>query len=97
MSFFKHVEGEACVLVENGVYRQCDLYTRDGYLYAKTSGGFVRLYADGATTKAKMRLDHMSWDGALCRDNLGKLCTPEAKNAKALEPAKTLLLLGGGQ
>lgn len=32
MSFFKQVEGEAAVLVENGVYKQVDLYTRDGYL-----------------------------------------------------------------
>jgi hypothetical protein len=94
MSFFQQVEGEAAVLVENGVYRQCDLYTRDGYLYAKVGSGFVRLMADGATTKAKLRLDHMSWTGDLKRDPLGRLCTPDVKGAKALEPAKVQMLLG---
>lgn len=77
MSFFKHVEGEAAILVQNGVYRQVDLYTRDGYLYAKLANGFVRLMADGATTRAKCRLDFMSWNGGLYRDRMGRLCTGE--------------------
>lgn len=95
MGFFKYVEGEAAILVENGVYRQVDLYTRDGFLYAKTSGGFVRLLADGSTTKAKMRLDRMSWTGALHRDMFGRLCTPEAAGARPLETPWAKLLLGG--
>lgn len=94
MSFFKQVEGEAAVLVESGVYKQVDLYTRDGYLYAKSNGGFVRLMADGSTTKAKQRLDFMTFDGPLMRDALGRLGTTDMKGAKALEPAKAQLLLG---
>lgn len=98
MSFFKHVEGEAAILVENGVYRQVDLYTRDGYLYAKSSGGFVRLKADGSTTKAKLRLEHMSWTGGLYRDTFGSLATHEARLAsdkiKPLEAERQQLLLG---
>lgn len=95
MSFFVHVEGEAAILVENGVYRQVDLYTRDGFLYAKTSGGFVRLMADGSTTKAKMRLEHLSWTGELRRDVLGRLCTVDVSGSKALDASKAQLLLGG--
>ena len=34
MSFFKKVEGDAAVLVANGVFKQVDLYTRDGYVFA---------------------------------------------------------------
>lgn len=94
MSFFQQVEGEAAVLVENGVYRQCDLYARDGYLYAKVGSGFVRLMADGATTKAKCRLDHLSWTGELRRDTLGRLCTVDVSGAKALEPTRRQALLG---
>lgn len=94
MSFFQQIEGEAAVLVENGVYRQCDLYTRDGYLYAKVGSGFVRLMADGATTKTKCRLDHLSWTGDLRRDALGRLCTADVAGSKALEPAKAQMLLG---
>lgn len=95
MSFFKEIEGGAAILVENGVYKQVPLYSRDGYLYAKTGGGFVRLMADASTTKAKLRLDFMSFDQPLFRDPLGRLCTSEAKGAKPLEPPKAKLLLGG--
>jgi len=95
MSFFKKVEGEAAVVVENGVYKQVDLYTRDGYVYAAVSGGFVRLMADGATTKAKMRLEHLSWHGALARDALGRLCSPDTVGAMSLEKKTEQRLLGG--
>jgi len=95
MSFFKEIEGEAAILVEGGVYRQVALFERDGYIYAKVGSGFIRLMADGATTKAKMRLDFMSFDKPLYRDGLGRLCTAAVAGAKALEPAKAQLLLGG--
>ncbi len=94
MSFFQEIEGEAAVLVNNGVYQQVPLFTRDGYLYAKVGGGFVRLLADGSTTKAKTRLDFMSWTGPLCRDALGRLCTKDVPAAKALG-ADAQKLLGG--
>lgn len=73
MAFFKQVEGEAAILVSNGIYKQVDVYIRDGALYAKDGGGFVRLYADGATTKSRTRLDTLSWEGTLYRDRLGRL------------------------
>ena len=95
MSFFQEVEGEAAILVENGVYKQVPVYSRDGYLYAKIAGGFVRMMADGSTTKARMRLDFMTSEKPLCRDPLGRLCTPDVKGAVSLEPAKAKLLLGG--
>lgn len=95
MSFFKEIEGEAAILVENGVYKQVTLYSRDGYLYARTGGGFVRLMADGATTKTKLKLDFMSFEQPLHRDALGRLCTAEVKGSVALEAPKAKLLLGG--
>lgn len=96
MSFFKEIEAEAAVLVENGIYKQVPLYTRDGYVYAKIGGGFVRLMADGATSKAKLRLDFMSFDGALYRDALGRLCTDGAKGTlKALDGDAKMRLIGG--
>ncbi len=95
MSFFKEVEGEAAVLIENGVYRQVPIFVRDGFLYAKSSGGFVKLMADGSTTKAKMRLDFMSWNGPLYRDALGRLCGEKIAGVVAL-PAETAQKLIGG-
>lgn len=94
MSFFKEIEGEAAVLVNNGVYSQVPLYTRDGYLYAKSGGGFVRLMADGATTKSSLRLDFMSWTGPLYRDALNRLCTDAVRGAKPLGTEQQKLLGG---
>ncbi len=31
------------ILCRNGLYRQCDAFERNGELYAKAFGGFVRL------------------------------------------------------
>ena len=70
MAFFQKVEGDAAIIVENGVYKQVDLYTRDGMLYVQSGGGFIRLFADGSTTKAKTRLDFMSFDHGLFKDSL---------------------------
>lgn len=94
MGFFKEVEGEGAVIIIGGVYKQVPLATRDGFLYAKTAGGYVRLMADGSTTKDKMRLDYMTWDGELRRDQYGRLCTPDVKGARSLEPERKTLLLG---
>lgn len=94
MSFFKEIEGEAAILVSNGVYQQVPLFSRDGYLFAKIGGGFVRLMADGATTKSKLRLDFMSWEGPLFRDALGRLCTDAVKGAKPLGTDQQKLLGG---
>lgn len=64
MGLFQEIEGEAAVLVEGGVYKQVPLFKRNGYLYAKLGSGFVKLYADGSTTKPKCRLETLTWDMA---------------------------------
>lgn len=94
MAFFKEVEGEAAILVRGGVYKQVPLYTRDGFLFAKVNGGFVRLYADGSTTQSKLRLDFMSWEGVLCRDRLGRLCAPSTPGAIRIQGEHAQRLLG---
>jgi hypothetical protein len=94
MGFFKPIEGEAAVLVHNGMYKQCELYERDNYLYAKIGNGFVRLFHDGSTTKAKMRLEHMTWTGQLYRDSLGRLAAKNAPGLRCLDADKATALIG---
>lgn len=94
MSFFREIEGEVAILIENGVYKQTQIFVRDEHLYAKAGGGFVRLMADGSTTKAKCQLTFLSWNGQLCRDSLGRLCTPKAAGATALNQDRAVALLG---
>ena len=96
MSFFKEIEGEAAVLVKMGVYRQVPMYTRDGHVYAKIGGGFVRLMADGSTSQPGLRLEYLSWGtSALCRDKYGRLATVEHPDHVMLEDYRTQQLLGG--
>jgi len=96
MSLFKEIEGSAAVLVENGVYEQVPLFQRDGFIFAKAAGGFVKLMADGTTTKAggRLRLDFMTIDEPLCRDPLGRLCLPSATEAMSLDGDTERKLLG---
>lgn len=84
---FQHREGDCAIVSEGGVFKQVDVYERNGVLYAKTSGGFVRLYADGSTSKAKCRLDTLSVETPLYRSRLGYLCAKgEGEGVKALSP-----------
>lgn len=97
MGLFQEVEGEAAILSQNGVYKQVPVFKRDGYLYAKASGGFVRLYEDGSTSKSRCRLDTLTWGDPLTlgRDSLGKLClVSEVRGAYSMEQQKQRKLLG---
>jgi len=94
MSLFKQVEGAAAIVVDGGISRQVEVFTRDGVLYAKVSGGFVKLMADGATSKAsgKMRLDFISIEDPLHRTATGVLCLGDAKGAKPLQAPERMRL-----
>ena len=94
MSLFVQSEGDSAVVVENGVFKQCDLYTRDGYLYAKVGGGFVRLNVDGSTSKAKLRLDFLDTVKPIARDRVGRLCSASMTDAVPLETKQKQLLIG---
>lgn len=95
MGLFQELEGDVAILVSNGVYKQVPLYKRDGYLFAKSGGGFVRLHADGATSQASVRIDTLSIEGALYKDPLGRLAIdPRVPKAVAIEPATAQKLLG---
>ena len=78
---FIPLEGDNAILSTKGVFRQVELATRDGYLYAKAAGGFIRLYADGPTSKVGTRLDALSVGIPLARDRLGKLCSTEVPSS----------------
>jgi hypothetical protein len=94
MGLFKQVEGETVILVQNGTYKQLDLYTRDGWFYAKNGGGFVRLYADGSTSVTKCRLDMLTATGTLFADKFGRLCDSSVAGATVVSDDKLPLLIG---
>lgn len=95
MGLFQEAEGACAILIENGVYKQVPVYTRNGFLYAKIGGGFVRLNNDNSTTKAKMRLDTLSYDEPLGTDPFGRLVDlAMVPGAKPLPQEVTQKLLG---
>jgi hypothetical protein len=90
----KPIEGESAMLVEKGVYKPADLYEMDDYLFAKVGSGFVRLDANGGTSKPSAKLHKLMYEGPLYKDQLGRLCvSPGAKRA-ALESNVQQKLLG---
>lgn len=91
--FFKDIEGEGVVLMQGGVFKQTTLATKDGYLFAKSSGGYIRIMEDGSTSKAGVAVDFLSFQGGLA-SRLGRLCLPDTAGAKALAPPKMAKLLG---
>lgn len=98
MGLFQEIEGEAAIILEGGVFKQVSLHKRDGILYAKNGGGFIRLNEDGSTTKARCRLVTLDWanPNTLGRDIHGRLCiTQEVEGARALSFTTQTNLLGG--
>jgi hypothetical protein len=97
MGLFMPCEGDVAILIENGVFKQVPLYMRNGYYFAKLGGGFVRLNADGSTSKATARLDTMTTEAipSLGVDPMGRLCDIDAvPGAKGLPQQATQKLLG---
>lgn len=94
MTLFQIVETEQAIVSENGTYKQADLYQRDGLLYAKIGSGYVRLYADGTTTKPKVRLDFLTGPIDVARDVCGRLCIAGITGSKPLTEDRRAALLG---
>lgn len=96
--FFQKIDSHAAIIVENGVYRQVDVYRRGNRLFAKVGSGFIRLMADGSTTKAKARLDAISIEKPLYKSRMGHLLLVAEEGAKQLSDeriSKIIAPLGG--
>ena len=74
MSGFNKLEGEFAITVSNGVYKQSDVYERNGYLYVKSGSGFVQLNHTGGTSTPKVRLDELNMETPIAMSKLGRLC-----------------------
>lgn len=92
---FKMLEGDTAILVQNGVYKVADLATRNGFLFAKLGSGYVRLYANGTTSKDGIRIDALSTEKTLFRDRLSRLCDGSVTGAEPVETEKLLALTNG--
>lgn len=55
MQFFTAIPEGQAIIHGKGVYRQVPVFERDGKIYAKHGGGFVRLLQGGGTTSPSVR------------------------------------------
>jgi|WetSurMetagenome_2_1015567.scaffolds.fasta_scaffold354503_2 hypothetical protein len=94
---FKALDGDTCILVENGVYKVGALFEYNGYLFAKVGGGFVKLFENGSTSKAgRLTLESLQLDAArtLYRDPHGRIMTRKTNDkVSLLAPAAAAKLL----
>lgn len=89
---FVKIEGDSVLLSQSGVYKVSDLYRLDDALFAKLGGGFVRLYATGATSKPNVNISRLVTNMPLFKDQFGRL---SARSGTALsETASALLRVG---
>ena len=68
MNRFHVIEDAAVVLRSKGVYRQAKVYRRAEGLYAGYAGGFIRLMANGGTSRPEV-----SWDETDAPTKIGPL------------------------
>jgi hypothetical protein len=90
---FRRIEGETAILRLGGVYKVADLYERDGRLFAAAAGGYVRLNANGTTSKDKLAIDTLALDEPLYKDRFGRLCVAPGNGRTALSEAESEPLL----
>ena len=84
MSYFQEIEGDVAILTSGGVFKQAPLYVMDGNLFAKASGGFVRINATGGTSKPKLSVVKLVTDLKLFKDTHGRLTTQSGPKTKPL-------------
>lgn len=79
---FKHLDGDVAVIRIGGIFKTADLYEWRGGLYAKFGGGYVRLNANGSTTKDGLSIEMLATDEPLYKDRFGRLEIVEGDGSK---------------
>ena len=82
------------MIVQGGVYKTADLYTYKGHLYIAASGGYVRVYETGATTKDKLMVRELHTDVGLSKDVSGRLVVTseyEGKQKALANPERLMI------
>ena len=95
MAGFEKLEGEFAITVSNGIYKQTDVYERNGYLYVKHGSGFAQINHTGGTSVAKVRLDELNIETPIAMSKLGRLCIDGhagVPNQKPLKGDKPFLI-----
>lgn len=82
MTLFKRVDAGQVIISERGLYRQVDLYERDGQLFAAHKNGFVRLLDRENTT-----IPYVTWKAIEGVEYTSEYNGPKAKAADGVRLA----------
>lgn len=72
-ALFSIVPGAQCIVQQNGLYSQCEVYHRDGVLFGRLGTRFFRLTASGTTSNPRIRLESLILPQAVTEAKLGSL------------------------
>lgn len=93
-ALFTPLEGDTAIIQSGGVFKQLPLYSRNGFLFVGLSStSFIRLKADGSTSKPNTALVHIETEFHLYQDKIGRLGTNKMPDAKKLIPDETNKLM----
>lgn len=81
---FQKLEGDTVLLRQGGVFKPSELYTFQDGIYARLGSGYVRLRADGTTSKDGIYFTHIEYDGPLFQDKFGRLSIKNQPKSKKL-------------
>ena len=74
---FTIIEDGYVVLVKRGLYKQAKVYSRNGYIFAGYSGGFIRLSKnEGATSVPDLKYEDLVLPFTPKADSIGRLQLP---------------------
>ena len=76
-TMFTKLEGDMAVIQKGGVWKPADVYEFRGDLYVKANGGYVRVYYDGKTSVAGLRLELLHTEVSLYSDRFGRVSIVE--------------------
>lgn len=93
---FTRLEGDTAVLLIKGVYKQADLYEWNGGLFASAAGGYVRISADGRTSKPDLNVKSLTTDAPLWADRFGRLSLRDGEGFKPIAPTDNPLMITQG-
>ena len=86
MGLFHKIEDAQAIISSRGVYRQVDVYQRDGYVYVKWGNGFIWLGRNG-TSKPDVMFHELFVDDEIDYSRTGRMtCVP--RNVKTIKEVK---------
>lgn len=70
---FSQVPEAFVVTLEKGIYRQTELYEKEGKLFAKQKGGYIVLFNDGKTSVPSVKWEGINGAGYKKKSTYGRL------------------------